>query len=216
MRCLPRRTIAQRAASTSLGLCRRHHAKPGAEHQMSYLLGNPAHRGYVYPDFEKALARFAAAGIGPFFVLGEVDLVCDYRGERRPFGSHVAFVYSGDSCIEIITPKEGEVSTFSEFLGRNPQGGLHHIAYFSDDFEATLASMEKAGKPLDIVVDVRDPATGFQVEVFCDPVAVEDPISCQLMRPGLFDSWFEAMRAAAAEWDGKDPIRKASPPTTEQ
>ena len=39
---------------------------------MSRLLGNPAHQCYVYPDFDKALERFAAGGIGPFFVLDEV------------------------------------------------------------------------------------------------------------------------------------------------
>jgi hypothetical protein len=33
----------------------------------------------------------------------------------------------------------------------------------------------------------------------------------QLMLPGLFDPWFDAMREAAAEWDGKDPIRDARP-----
>lgn len=179
---------------------------------MSYLLGNPAHQGYVYPDFDRALARFAAAGIGPFFVLGEVGVMCDYRGERHPFTPQVAFVYSGDSCIEIITPREGGFSTFNDFLDRNPHGGLHHIAYHSDDFEATLAKMDKAGKPLDLVVDVRDPATGFQIEIFCEPVGVEDPVLFQLMRPGLFDSWFEVMRKASAEWNGMNPIRDTSTP----
>jgi hypothetical protein len=181
---------------------------------MSHLLGAPAHQCYVYPDFDKALARFAAAGIGPFFVLGKIGVLCDYRGERRPFDPQVAFVYSGDSCIEIITPKEGSVSTFNAFLERHPHGGLHHIAYYSDDFETTLAKMEQAGKPLKIVVDVRDPTTDFQVEIFCEPAGIEDPVLYQLMRSGLIESWFEAMQKAAAEWDGEDPIRHADAPTT--
>jgi hypothetical protein len=141
-------------------------------------------------------------------VLDGVDVLCDYRGEQHPFTSKVAFVYSGDSCIEIITPKEGVISTFSEFLGRNPHGGLHHIAYYSEDFQATLTKMEQAGRPLSIVVDVRDPATGSQVEIFCEPVGVEDPILYQIMRPRLL-AWFEVMQKASAEWDGKDPIRDA-------
>ena len=28
---------------------------------------------------------------------------------------------------------------------------------------------------------------------------------------GLFDPWFETMRAAAAAWDGQDPVRDARP-----
>ena len=62
-----------------------------------------------------------------------------------------------------------------------------------------------------LVVDMRDPATGYQIEIYCEPVGVEDPIFYQLMHRGLFDAWFEAMREAAAEWDGKDPIRDARP-----
>ena len=178
---------------------------------MSRLLGNPAHTCYVYPDFDKALARFAAAGIGPFFVLDEVGGMGDYRGEQHPFTSQVAFVYSGESCFEIITPNKGGISAYNEYLGRNPGGGLHHIAYYSDDFEADMERMAEAGMPLNLVVDMRDPATGYQIEIYCEPVGVEDPIFYQLMHRGLFDAWFEAMREAAAEWDGKDPIRDARP-----
>ena len=93
----------------------------------------------------------------------------------------------------------------------NPHGGLHHIAYYSDDFEASLAAMAAAGMPLQMVVDMRDPATGFQIEIYCEPVGVENPVLYQLMHRGLFDKWFEAMREAAANWDGSDPIRDARP-----
>lgn len=180
---------------------------------MSYLLGNPAHQCYVYPDFDKALEKFTAAGIGPFFVLEEVGVISHYRGEQHPFRCQVAFVYSGDSCIEINTPLNGAgMSAFyNEFLGRNPKGGLHHIAYYSVDFDATLTMMERAGKPLRTVVDTRDPVSGVQVEIFCEPVGIEDPIFYQLMRPGPFDCWFAAIHKAAANWDGRDPIRDARP-----
>jgi len=178
---------------------------------MSRLLGNPAHQCYVYPNFDKALEKFAAAGIGPFFVFDGVGVMCHYRSEQHPFTSRVAFVYSGNSCIEIITPNVGGRSPYDEFLSRNPHGGLHHIAYYSDDFDATLAMMEKAGKPLRTVVEMRDPASGIQIEIYCEPVGVEDPVSYQLMRPGPIDSWFAAIHKAAAEWDGTDPIRDARP-----
>ena len=178
---------------------------------MSRLLGNPAHQCYVYPDFDAALERFAAGGIGPFFVLDEIGGMGDYRGEKHAFSAKVAFFYSGDSCIELITPKPGGISAYNEFLGRNPHGGLHHIAYYSDDFAADLAKMAAAGKPLETVVDMRDPATGFQIEIYCEPVGVDNPVLYQLMHRGLFDAWFDAMHKAAAEWDGSEPIRDARP-----
>lgn len=178
---------------------------------MSYLLGNPAHTCYVYPDFQKALAKFAAAGIGPFFILDEVGGMGDYRGEQKPFTSQVAFVYSGEACFEIITPNVGGISAYNEYLDRNPGGGLHHIAYYSDDFEGDMQKMAQAGHPLTLVVDMRDPATGFQIEIYTEPTGMEDPVFIQLMHRGLFDKWFEAMRQAAADWDGKDPYRDARP-----
>jgi hypothetical protein len=201
--------------SGSNQLCYALHDRSAAweERVMSYLLGNPAHQCYVYPDFDKALEKFTAAGIGPFFVLEEVGVISHYRGEQHPFRCQVAFVYSGDSCIEINTPLNGAgMSAFyNEFLGRNPKGGLHHIAYYSVDFDATLTMMERAGKPLRTVVDTRDPVSGVQVEIFCEPVGIEDPIFYQLMRPGPFDCWFAAIHKAAANWDGRDPIRDARP-----
>ncbi len=178
---------------------------------MSRLLGNPAHQCYVYPDFDAAIERFAAAGIGPFFKLDEAGGMGDYRGEQHPLSITVAFVYSGEICIEIITPKPGCISAYNEFLSRHPGGGLHHIAYYSADFDATLNMMAAAGKPLITVVDMRDPSTGKSIEIYCEPVGVDDPVLIQLMMPGLFDPWFETMRAAAACWDGSDPLRDARP-----
>ncbi|MBW8754424.1 MAG: VOC family protein [Sphingomonadales bacterium] len=178
---------------------------------MSRLLGNPAHQCYVYPDFDKAIEKFASAGIGPFFKLDEAGGMGDYRGEQHPLSITVAFVYSGDSCIEIITPKPGCISAYNEFLGRHPGGGLHHIAYYAADFDKALAMMKDAGKPLNVVVDMKDPATGKSIEIYCEPVGVDDPVLVQLMLPGLFDPWFETMREAAANWDGTDPVRDARP-----
>ena len=71
--------------------------------------------------------------------------------------------------------------------------------------------MKDAGKPLNVVVDMKDPSTGKTIEIYCEPVGVDDPVLIQLMLPGLFDPWFETMRQAAVNWDGTDPIRDARP-----
>lgn len=178
---------------------------------MSRILGPAVHQAYVYPDFDAALERFAAGGIGPFFVLPEAGGMSLYRGEEHYLSIKVAFVYTGDTCMEIMSPIGEQQSTYAEFLRNNPHGGLHHIAYFSDDFEKTLAKFEAEGKPLRIVQDLVNPATGQSVEIYCEPVGVDNPILFQFVRPGVFDAWFDAMRDAAANWDGTDPIRDARP-----
>jgi catechol 2,3-dioxygenase-like lactoylglutathione lyase family enzyme len=179
---------------------------------MSRLLGQPVHQCYVYPDFDAALKRFAAAGIGPFFVLGdETGGPSIFRGEEHPLRIKVAFVYTGNTCFEIITPIGEQQSTYSEFLSRNPSGGLHHIAYYSEDFDKTLAMLAREGAPFTVVQDLRQPGTDWSIEIYCEPDEVDNPVNYQFLRPGLFDSWFDAMREAAATWDGSDPIRDARP-----
>ena len=171
---------------------------------MSRILGPAIHQAYVVPDFDDGIARFAALGIGPFFTLHSLGGISRYRGEEHELTMSAAFVYSGDCCFEIIAADPSQQSTYAEFLRRNPEGGLHHIAYFSADFDATLAALEAEGRPHRIVQD-------FGIEIYCEPVDVDNPVNMQLIRPGLFDGWFEAMRAAAADWDGTDPIRDARP-----
>lgn len=177
---------------------------------MSQILGPAIHQAYVFPDFDAALERFAALGIGPFYVLHSENGIARFRGEAHPLRMSVAFVYSGDTCFEIITPHGEQQSAYGEFLRRNPSGGLHHIAYFSPDFQATLAALEAAGRSIEIVQEFTGP-TGEIIEIYCEPVGVDNPIQFQLIKSGLFDAWFDAMRDVAATWDGTDPIRDARP-----
>lgn len=178
---------------------------------MSRLLGKPVHQCFVYPDFDAALERFAAAGIGPFFTLPGSGGMSIYRGEEHYLSINVAFVYTGDTCFEIISPTSEQQSAYSEFLRRNPTGGLHHIAYYSTDYDRTLAMLAAEGRPFTIVQDLRDPKSGRQIEIYCEPDGIDNPVLYQFLRPGLFDSWFDAMRDAAAYWDGTNPIRDARP-----
>lgn len=177
---------------------------------MSRILGPVIHQAYVFPNFDAALARFAKLGIGPFYVLHSDNGAARYRGEEHPLSLSAAFVYSGDACFEIITPNTEQQSAYGEFLRRNPEGGLHHIAYFSADFTQTLAALAAADMPAQIVQEFVD-STGAPFEIYCEPVGVESPVMFQLIKPGLFDPWFDAMRDAAANWDGVDPIRDARP-----
>lgn len=174
---------------------------------MSRLLGPAIHQAFVYPDFDAALARFAAGGIGPFFVLKSPDGIGRYRGEVHPLNISVAFVYSGEALFEIITPHGPQQSAYAEYLQRNPAGGLHHIAYHAEDFDATLCRMAEAGQPMRVVQEFFDPGNGQTFEIYCEPVGVDNPVLFQLLRPGVFDAWFDAMRRATAQWDGGEPIR---------
>lgn len=175
---------------------------------MSRLYGNPIHQCHVYPDFDAAIARFAAGGIGPFWTMRSGGMGI-YRGAEHALDMQVGFFYSGESCFEIIAPIGEQQSTYAEFLARNPAGGLHHIAWFADDFAATLAASAAAGMPLEIVQEFRLPGSGEAIEIYCEPVGAANPVLFQFVHHGPFDTWFDAMRDVAASWDGSEPIRDA-------
>lgn len=177
---------------------------------MSRILGSCIHEAYVYPDFDAAIEKFAALGVGPFYVLHSDEGVSRYRGEEHEIRLSAAFAYSGDTCFEIITPHGDQQSAYGEFIRRNPEGGLHHLAYFSDDFGKTLADLEVIGQPTNIVQEFTD-SSGVPFEIYCEPAKVDNPVLFQLIKPGLFEGWFDAMRKEAASWDGKDTIRDARP-----
>ena len=49
--------------------------------------------------------------------------------------------------IELIQQQDDTPSIFTEFLAANGPG-YHQLAYWTDDFEATMATVEKAGWPV--------------------------------------------------------------------
>jgi hypothetical protein len=52
---------------------------------MSRILGQVIHHGYVYPDFDAAVERFAAGGIGPFFAMHETAAKCSGTRNAMPW-----------------------------------------------------------------------------------------------------------------------------------
>ena len=94
---------------------------------MSRLFGDVAHQAYVVPDFDAALEKLNAAGIGPAFVLRRIRGAGRYRGDRHDSLISAAFAYSGDTCLEILTPHDDVPSAYREYLERRPEGGLHAL-----------------------------------------------------------------------------------------
>ena len=179
---------------------------------MSSIFGSPAHIAFVVPDLNEALARLAASGIGPAFELRRVRGSNYYRGEPIEAVVSAAFVCSGDTLLEFITPHDDARTTFREFLDRNPNGGLHHIAYVSSDFDRSIArAKEQQGIDFRIVLEDRNGEGGKPHQVYVEPVGIDNPVLLQLHRPGALQLFYDTVRTAARDWDGSHPIRDAMP-----
>jgi methylmalonyl-CoA/ethylmalonyl-CoA epimerase len=105
--------------------------------------------GYVVPNLDAALAHLNnRLGAPRFMVLREIVVQNGwFRGSTAPINHSMAFGYIGDVQFEIIENISGK-STYSEFLDRVPEGGIHHLGYSVEDYAAATADLEARGYKL--------------------------------------------------------------------
>jgi catechol 2,3-dioxygenase-like lactoylglutathione lyase family enzyme len=131
--------------------------------------------GYVVPDLKAAVAFFKEKlGVPHFMVVEKIHLSDQtYRGKPSDVTSAIAFGYLGDMQIELIQPISGE-STYTEFLAKNPAGGVQHLGVMVEDFDKAVADMKAKGFPLvqsgrngetRLAYFATDPAIGTLTEI---------------------------------------------------
>ena len=76
-----------------------------------------------------------------------LGLKCEHREEVPSQKVRTAFFHCGDVHIELLEPTSPE-SPIAKFLEKNPKGGIHHIAYATDNIEAQLQQAKEAGATL--------------------------------------------------------------------
>src|SRR5580765_3854011 len=64
-----------------------------------------------------------------------LGLKCEHREEVASQKVRTAFFTVGDVHLELLEPTDPE-SPIAKFLEKNPNGGIHHIAFGTDDISA--------------------------------------------------------------------------------
>ena len=82
----------------------------------------------------------------PFYE-NSLGLKCAHREEVPSQKVRTAFFHCGDVHIELLEPTSPE-SPIAKFLEKNPKGGIHHIAYATDNIQAQLQQAKDAGATL--------------------------------------------------------------------
>lgn len=100
------------------------------------MIGRVDHVGIVVRDLQAALT----------FYEGLLGRRCSRTEEIPEQGVTVAFLPTGDSEIELLTPNSTD-SGVARFLEKRGEG-MHHICLEVDDIEVTLAEMTARGVPL--------------------------------------------------------------------
>ena len=73
-----------------------------------------------------------------------LGLKCEHREEVPSQKVRTAFFNIGEVHLELLEPTDPE-SPIAKFLEKNPSGGIHHIAFGTDDIGAQLSQASNAG-----------------------------------------------------------------------
>jgi hypothetical protein len=158
--------------------------------------------GFVVDDLIGTAARWASVfGVGPFHVIGRVDVPCTYRGTESGLDMQVAVAQAGPVQLELIEQYCDRPSVYRDLVA-DGGSGFHQLCTVTRDYEGKLAYYEGLGYELatEVVVDGQHTAYfdtrrdfGFFTEI------VEDT-------PGFLET-LHAIARTCAEWDGADPVR---------
>jgi methylmalonyl-CoA/ethylmalonyl-CoA epimerase len=104
--------------------------------------------GIVVPDMDKTIKFYEEVlGVGPFNVLPREPETCVLHGKETHFQIKTGFAFLAGMQLELIQIMDG-ISAHSEFLEKNPHGGIHHLAVHTTDIEGDLQKYANAGVKL--------------------------------------------------------------------
>ena len=163
---------------------------------------------FMVEDLEAACMHWVqAVGIGPFLTVPHVVLeeytYCGAPASGLDFS--VAIAQWGGVQIELIQQHCDNPSAYRDTIAKG-QGGFHHLAVYTADYDATRARYVDQG----FVAAVEGSFGGFR---FCY-IDTSAALGCmiELIEENPLQGAFFARVAAASEsWDGTDPIRPGFP-----
>ena len=155
--------------------------------------------GYVVRDLDQALERWLAAGVGPWYVFDPLSLErFHYRGGASIVPDvAIALSYSGELQVELIHQRDDTPTLYRDFLAHSADGGLQHLGFMPDDYDAALASALADG--WDVGHEGAAAGTRFAyIEGGNHPGTTVELIDLA----EAMESFMAHLAAAAAAWDG--------------
>lgn len=160
---------------------------------------------YLVDDIEAAMAQWLQqAGLGPWTWFRNIELDTEFDGRRFTMNIHEALAYMGELQIQLVQSLDPieTVTPYQDHL-RASRFGVHHTAFFAEDFDATLARAQQQGFERTCLMKDKG---GFRY-AYCQSNTMPDVwIEFLESYPALHTIFADGI-AAAASWDGTDPIR---------
>lgn len=175
---------------------------------MSRLFGEMRQVGIVVRDVEAAMKHWIeVCGVGPWFYAERLSITdFHYRGTRYDhIHFSIALANSGDVQLELIQQRCDTPTMYRDFLASGHEG-MQHWSSWPEDYDAKLGQALANGYS---VGQQGDSPRGRFVYLWNEghPGTVIEMAHLTPTRKRVFD----AVRDAARNWDGSDPIRRAWP-----
>jgi len=133
------------------------------------MLNKIDHLGIAVRSLEEAVPYYEKA----------LGLKCEHREEVASQKVRTAFFSIGEVHLELLEPTDPE-SPIAKYLEKNPAGGIHHIAFGTDNIDGQLKQASSAGvklineKPFDgaggkLVAFLHPKSTFGVLTEFCTP-----------------------------------------------
>lgn len=171
---------------------------------MSRLFGAVRQNGYVVRDIQAAMRHWAEVlGVGPWFYIERAPIKnFQYHGAASPLEVSIALANSGELQIELIQQRNAAPSMYRDFLAQGHEG-LQHVAYWTTDFDAALATAQTAGFRIGQSgrVGRQGRFVYFANEGHPGTVVELSEVS------GGKGRMFAEIAATCRDWDGVDPVR---------
>lgn len=172
---------------------------------MSTLFGPMRQIGFVVHDLEAAMRHWIdVCKIGPFFYFQHSAYeTFTYNGTRYDdINVSVAFANSGDIQIEIIQQRCTTPSMYMEWFSAGHEG-MQHWCSWPEDYQERYDAARRQGYEVAMEgMHARGPFVYFRPAGHPGTV-----IEMAALTPGR-RAFFDRVRDAARDWDGRDPIRR--------
>lgn len=114
------------------------------------------HLGIAVKSLEEAIPYYEKA----------LGLICEHIEEVESQKVRTAFFSAGETHLELLEPTSPD-SPIAKFLEKNPHGGIHHIAFATDDITGQLGRAKEAGVAL--IHEVPFPGAANKMVAFLHP-----------------------------------------------
>ena len=157
---------------------------------------------YVVNDLHEGIDKWATTlGLGPFFVVENVQLDNLYRGVPVTLELSVAMVQAGPINIELIQQHNAVPSCYRDVYGEGEEG-FHHVCMLVQDFDQEVRRYTDMDYALSLEAEMKAYRIAYvdtHDELGCLVELVED-------RPAI-RQLYSRIEEAASSWDGADLVR---------